>query len=382
MNLTKAILLLIIFISGDAMAGWTKYADLPANGRHRATGIAIGNKGYIGLGHHNGSGVNIRYADWWEYDPASNTWTQKADYVGNNSTGVYAALAFGVGNFGYVGGGVFGSSNFYKYSPATNTWIQVSSLPVYTSDIQGFTVGSKCYYIDSGQLYEYDTTNDQWTVKNPPPVSGVYWNSTFTIQTSAYVLNGSSLYEYKPLTDQWISRASFPGLSSSARVGFTQKGKGYITTGFAGSLSNINSEVWEFDPQQNAWTQLPDFPGSSRRFSVGFTIGDMSYMGTGTNGTNFSDFWGFNSILETDEITTDIKLTCYPNPVTDYAVITTENLQEFDLEIVSSNGKVVYSEHVSENDVKIDCTSFTSGTYFYKITTSSTATATSTFIKK
>ena len=42
-----------------------------------AVGFSIGSKGYIGTGY-NGS----LYKDFWEYDPATNAWTQKADFGG------------------------------------------------------------------------------------------------------------------------------------------------------------------------------------------------------------------------------------------------------------------------------------------------------------
>ncbi len=59
---------------------WFQKASFGGVGRHRSVGIAIGNKGYIGTGHVNGTGVDISYKDWWQYDPASDSWTQKADF--------------------------------------------------------------------------------------------------------------------------------------------------------------------------------------------------------------------------------------------------------------------------------------------------------------
>lgn len=58
-----------------------KKADYGSFGRHRAIGIGVGNRVYAGTGHLNGTGVDTWYADWWEYDPATNAWTQKADYI-------------------------------------------------------------------------------------------------------------------------------------------------------------------------------------------------------------------------------------------------------------------------------------------------------------
>ena len=59
---------------------WIQKASLGAVGRHRGTGCATSHRGYMGLGHVNGTGQDISYKDWWEYDPAADTWTQKADF--------------------------------------------------------------------------------------------------------------------------------------------------------------------------------------------------------------------------------------------------------------------------------------------------------------
>ena len=54
--------LFLIFTLSTALAGdWIQKASFGGVGRHRASGCATANKGYMGLGHMNGSGVNINY---------------------------------------------------------------------------------------------------------------------------------------------------------------------------------------------------------------------------------------------------------------------------------------------------------------------------------
>ena len=79
---------------------WYQRAHHGGDARHRVTAFSIGNKGYLGGGHVN-SGVLITYSDYWEYDPATNTWTQIADYGGGQR---YHSSAFTIGNAAYVGG--------------------------------------------------------------------------------------------------------------------------------------------------------------------------------------------------------------------------------------------------------------------------------------
>jgi hypothetical protein len=43
--------------------------------------------------------------DFWEYDPATNTWTQKADFGG---TARYSAVGFSIADKGYLGTGTDG----------------------------------------------------------------------------------------------------------------------------------------------------------------------------------------------------------------------------------------------------------------------------------
>ena len=59
--------------------------------RRHAVGFSIGNKGYVGTGYDN----NINYHnDFWEYDPATDTWTQKANFGGGAR---YGAVGFSIG---------------------------------------------------------------------------------------------------------------------------------------------------------------------------------------------------------------------------------------------------------------------------------------------
>lgn len=311
------IICLLVLISSTVEAQvWFQRSDLGGSGRHRGTSVAIGNKGYIGLGHFNGTGVNIVLKDWWQYDPATNSWSQKADFEGNSGNGNYGVATFGMQDKGYVVGGVFSSMETWKYIPSTNTWSREQDAPVSISNYIGFTIGSYGYTVIGTDVWAYNSTSETWEAKAVAPFNSSIWNSSFVIEGKGYLINGTSMYEYKPSIDQWISRASFPGMANAGRVAFNQAGKGYVITGYSGSLSNVVKENWEYDPSTNTWKQLEDFPGTSRRFSTGFTIGDRSYLGTGTNGTNFKDFWEFNALLSTGNLAKNIQIDVFPNPST------------------------------------------------------------------
>lgn len=79
---------------------WTQCADMPdeAQGRHSAAAFALNGKGYVTTGALKDEPEYL--ADTWEYDPTTDTWTQKDDFAGGMR---YGALAFSVGGYGYVG---------------------------------------------------------------------------------------------------------------------------------------------------------------------------------------------------------------------------------------------------------------------------------------
>jgi N-acetylneuraminic acid mutarotase len=79
----------------------------------------------------------------------TNLWTRKADYPGN-STGYF--VCFSIGTKGYIGTGndflTNGFTNeFWEYNPASNSWTRKASLPTTPARVfaVGFSIGSKGY---------------------------------------------------------------------------------------------------------------------------------------------------------------------------------------------------------------------------------------------
>ena len=147
---------------------WTKKADFPGNARSFAVGFSIGNKGYIGTGLSYDTAESY-YQDLWEWDQATDAWTQKADLPGN---GRASAVGFSVGNKGYIGTGYnnhtsFNSKkDFWEWDQSTNVWIQKANLAgVGRQSAVGVSIGNKGY-IATGfggnaggylqDLWEYD----------------------------------------------------------------------------------------------------------------------------------------------------------------------------------------------------------------------------------
>ena len=367
-------LIIVLIIMFDTLIvhanPWIQKADFGGTGRHRATGISIANKGYMGLGHVNGTGIDINYKDWWQYDPASDSWTQKANYPVLN----HGAVAFSTSTRGYVGGGSALNGEFYEYNPVTNIWAQIANCPLSVGDVQVFSVANKGYVYLGNQLAEYSPLTNTWAMKANSPAFFGTWSTSFSTNSSGFVKSGASFYEYKPAVDQWIVRTSFPGLTSNGGAGFTMNNKGYMTCGYVGSLSLVTNEVWEFNPGNNQWSLICLFPGSSRRFPVAFSINNKGYFGTGTNGINMNDFWAFDfdplGIEENDLSTLNINV--FPNPSSDqinfdFSNVEQEIILNSKIQLFSSDGRKIKEESIQNPLHTIYRNDLTNGIYFYSI---------------
>src|SRR5580765_6530695 len=71
-----AILLIAGLNNSRAQNTWTQKTSFGGTERYGVVGFSIGSKGYMGTGFSN---YNY-YKDFWEYDPATDAWTQKADF--------------------------------------------------------------------------------------------------------------------------------------------------------------------------------------------------------------------------------------------------------------------------------------------------------------
>lgn len=315
---------------------WYQKSHVGGDARHRCTGFSIGNKGYYGGGHIN-SGAVVTYSDYWEYDPATNSWTQIADFGGGQR---YHSSAFVIGNVAYVGCGEDESSNynadFWKYVPEVNTWIQISDIPgeprrggtaFAINGIGYYGLGQSLdgYHFD---FYSYDPSLDTWT-----PIADFIGEQrsaavNFVLDNKAYVGTGhivgdavSDFYMYDPATDTWEAKANVGGSVRQDAMGFSIDGKGYIGLG-SDNFSVDFGDIWEYDASTDAWTQIEDFEGAKRRYPVTFVIENIAYVAGGTDGNNMKDLWAYAPTVSLNEVLLkELNLSSFPNPSEDYITI-------------------------------------------------------------
>jgi N-acetylneuraminic acid mutarotase len=126
---------------------WIRLKDF--SGTHRAVAIACGDSAHI----YFGTGYKtMSLNDWWEYEPTSDSWTQKKSMPDN---GRGNAVAFTLNNRYFVstgqhfGGDLTGGhlkSDIMEYNPKANVWYNRGSIP--TSGRENaiiFTINGKGY---------------------------------------------------------------------------------------------------------------------------------------------------------------------------------------------------------------------------------------------
>jgi N-acetylneuraminic acid mutarotase len=245
---------------------WTQIADFGGGLRYHSYGFTVGDKAYVGTGRAPGG---IYETDNWEYSPATNTWTERASFPGVARRG---AVAFVVDDIGYVGSGetfIPGSNDFYGYDPLTDSWNQVQSFPGQerTSAV-GFAIQNKGYF-GTGELL---------------------------ISTPLVSIGKNDFWEYDPSSNVWTQKANVGDSVRKEACGFALSGLGYIGTGRNSNINDDTDDFWEYSPANDTWVEVEDFLGISRRYMVAFVIANKAYVGIGTNGTNFNDLWEYNPV--------------------------------------------------------------------------------------
>lgn len=389
--------LLIVFASIGSIAqtqyGWVQKTSLPATGRHRSTALSCGNRGYVGLGHINSVPPDILFQDWWEYDPGSDTWSQKANFGGGLR---YHASGFTIGNQIYVGTGRAPNSvlmnDFWKYDPSTNTWSAVANFPgtarrgAVGFEINGYGyVGTGSYY---GDWYRYNPISNSWApIASGPParISGVGMslNGKGYCGTGDIGGNTGDWWEYNPTSNQWLQRATLTGLPRMEACGFAFDGKCFVGTGDDYSSGNNYQDFWSWNPATNSWTQVADFGGAARRYLVALTIGQRVYAGTGTSGMNYNDWWEYGTISSVGEQQVNSEVVAYPCPAAESVTLKSEvfPMQNLVCVIYDMNGKAVRVENFSNEAMPVVLRNdLPAGSYTYVCTSNSQFVSTGKFI--
>ena len=258
---------------------WTQIADFPGHRRQQAVAFVLDGKGYVGTGR---SGTTL-FDDFYRYDPVTNSWDTVANFGGGDRRN---AVAFVVNGKAYVGTG-YNTTNspspanrtddLWQYDPATNQWTQKNSIPGARGDAMAFSIGDKGYVAGgkiSKDIYEYDPVTDTYIEGGKNEFMYAREDGVaFVLNDQAYIGLGSKIKDQA--TDFFIFEPKFRtvvapsgqldqtedafGVSTednrTGAIAFVIRGKafvglgGYVTVGTA-----QKRDIWSFQ------SPIPDTP--------------------------------------------------------------------------------------------------------------------------
>ncbi|WP_374949250.1 Kelch repeat-containing protein [Mucilaginibacter sp.] len=306
--------------SENALPGyWQQLKTFPGAGRVRAFGFSIGKKGYILGGNAAGGFNSFLLNDLWEYDPATDHWTKKADYPGQAAEYL---RGFAINNKMYLGTG-FGqrvavpgntvpqNNDFYEYDPATDKWTRKADFPaeprenVIAFELNGsgyMGLGTNDSYDKNFKdFYKYDAAADKWLRVADYPGTGSFGVAAFSVNGKGYAgLGGASpstiekdFWQYDPVANQWTKKAAFTGKGRVFSGQFAIGNSGYV--GFGTSISENLDDWYRYDAEKDSWIKITNFPGANRYDLITFVIDGIGYVGTGNPG-QLDDFWKYTPV--------------------------------------------------------------------------------------
>ncbi len=168
-----------------------------------------------------------------------------------------------------------------EYDPATDTWTTKADMPTAALGFVAVTVNGKIYAIKFNSNEEYDPIANIWTVKTPSPLQQDHVGAA-AINDKIYVFYSSATEEYDPITDTWTAKTPMPSGRFSL-VAAAVNGKIYAI----GGANHINGTVVlssvteEYDPATDTWTTKADMPTPRSNFAAAAVNGKIYAIGGG-----------------------------------------------------------------------------------------------------
>ena len=274
---------------------WIQKADMPTPRRAFSSSVVDGKIYVFGGAPWGGARKAEATASTEEYDPATDTWTTKADMP----TARWGSSASVVNGKIYVFGGTVGGtervfSTVEEYDPATDTWKTKADMPTARWSLSTSVVNGKIYAIggdpkgqsNTSTVEEYDPAADTWTTRADMPTSR-FGLSTSAVDGKIYAFGGapnftqpafSTVEEYDPATDTWTTKAHMP----TARLYFPTgavNGRIYAIGGTGQATWAGLQTVEEYDPATDTWTAKAHMPTERRGHSASVARGKIYAIG-------------------------------------------------------------------------------------------------------
>ncbi|MBA3647779.1 MAG: fibronectin type III domain-containing protein [Chitinophagales bacterium] len=205
---------------------WIPKANFNGTARDLAVGFSIGSKGYLGTGY-SSNDYNRCFSDFWEYDPAPNTWIKKAN-CGGWERG--QAVGFSIDGKGYIGTGFNNGftylNDLWEYTPDNPDDLCSAPYDGYTNNITSTSatvswfdsinaaIGYRIYYKEKN-TYGWSKahakgTSLSKTIKGLQPGTTYVWMVGAKCD-SAFHSDFSQRYEFTTLSEKEADAANLSG---------------------------------------------------------------------------------------------------------------------------------------------------------------------------
>lgn len=184
---------------------WLQKTSFPGSSRHKQASFTANGKAYIGFGETESSKV-LLLNDLWQYDPTTDTWTQKSDFPGGKRT---EAFTLSFQDKAYLGGGWSESTewdhnylhtyfDFWQYDPLNDNWTQKNNIEFIPSsyfviDDTGYITSHYSYPFETTGLLKYNPETDKWT-----KIESYFLGVRYTIENKAYGPYSQGVNEFTP----------------------------------------------------------------------------------------------------------------------------------------------------------------------------------------
>lgn len=301
------------------IAGKTTYTQQPTPAelfRANASAFVIGDTAYVVFGR------NERlYNQLWQYDLTSATWKQKNDFPGKARVG---AISITVADRVFAGLGYSGTTelelysdttylrDFWEYHPATDRWSKRADYPGYgTNKASVVTINEELYVFhgftqkgSNREVWKYSPSSDTWSRMNDFPKRHRYCTVAVSngqrvfAGTGFNTLNNNEWWEYIVANDSWQQRKSMPDTGRCNAISFVVNNRIFVATGryYDGNLTggHLKNDILEYLPETDSWKKHSDLTASPRENAISFVVGNQVFIGFGEdNSTIFNDLWSF-----------------------------------------------------------------------------------------
>lgn len=322
--------------------GWTVKATMPSPPKADGSAAVYNGKLYV-FGGYDQTGGDPR-AETYEYDPSTNTWTQKA----NMPTPRWGPIAVEFNGKIYVFSGTAPDVN-EVYDPILNTWQTKGSLPSgFNQGLMAVRYGDRIHLFYHTLHYEYDPASDTYVAKTPMPTPR-RWSTVAVVGDNIYVIGGyhnsygavDQNEVYDPATDTWTTKTPLP----VSKYGITREnpvinGKIYVTHGLN---AGFHTDNYVYDPSTDSWEQKSsaNYPRDGVECGV---IDNKLYVVGGR--ADYAGPYGVNYNEEYDPSSDNEILWAFSNPEKVKRDTSAKHQGSYGLMILDDTVQSEYAEHM------------------------------------